>query len=1250
MTSRLRHSVLPALAAVVAFACTTDTLIGPREVASLAVAPPSLTLPVGDTILIQAVATDAQGVRYIGEDVTWSVADSTIVTISAIGRVVTRAVGSTIVTARAGGRTATGSITVTPQPTIHLSADTITFTAIAKGPLPSGQTVAISNTGGGTLTGVALGATAYTGPDTGWLAATLSSAVAPDTVALTVLTDSFPLATYTATIPVSAPKTTNSPHALVVRLVLSAGTPTQALKSAGDAQTAPVHTAPATRPAVQVKDQYGNPVESTTVTFAVTAGNGQITGATVKTDAAGIATVGSWTLDTVAKVDTLTATVAALPTAIFTATATPGPAAVIARRGPSGQVDTIGASLPIPDSVRVTDVYGNAVAGVSIVWASGSGGSLTPAGAVTNAAGLVTASRMLGTVPGATTDTAKATGLTGSPILFGVTTNPGNAVSIVKQGGDSATDTVAATLPVPYTVRVSDRIGNPVPGVTVTWAVSGGGSVPATSLTSGAGVASATRILGTVAGPQGASATVAGLAGSPVLFSAVALHGAAKILAKNGGDAQNTTVDSLVTPQPSVIVTDQFGNPVSGIGVTFALGAGGARNGAITGTSPTTNASGVATLGSWRLGSVAGPDTVTATSAGLTGSPLRFIDFGNSGSAAIMSLAGGDAQTDTVGATLSTYSVLVTDGASNPVSGVTVSWTAFGGGSITPSSITNASGIAVATRVFGTTAGPQNAQASVGGLAGSPVAFSATALHATPTTLAKTAGDGLSATVNAATATAPAVAVTDQFGNPVSGVSVTFTVPATHGSVSGGSTTTAANGVAQAASWVLDSIAGANSLTATAGIALSGNPAGFTATGTPAAVSANTSTVSATTSTITACAASCSPGTTATTITVTARDQFGNVISGAAVRDSGNPATGNNATAAGATNGSGAFASTFFSTKAEAKTVAARINGVAVAQTAAVTVAPTVVDLALSTITASLPSITACSTSCSTFSSTASTITVTVVDTFSNPIPGAAISYFLTGSTNTITPSSGSSDVNGVFTSAFSSTTAESKLIYGYDSPFGYVANTTPVSVTVNPGAASSIAISSGNGQSARVGTGVGTKPTAVVRDAFSNPVPGVLVTFAGLTGGGSAGGTSVSTNASGLATLGSWTLGGTAADDGLGRMANTIGASASGTGTATFTDYGIFTWSGDASPLISTGSVCAGCHAWTYAGIVNVTSSCGTLKYVVASSAGTSYMYNKISTATPSCGSEMPLGGPFYSAAQLKIVRAWINNGALNN
>jgi len=309
------------------------------------------------------------------------------------------------------------------------------------------------------------------------------------------------------------------------------------------------------------------------------------------------------------------------------------------------------------------------VAGTAVTWAIGGTGTLTPTGGSTNAQGIATATRVLGSAAGVATDTAKATGLTGSPITFGVTTNTGQGATLIKGAGDAQTDTVGGTLPIAYTDTVKDRAGNPVSGVTVTWAVSGGGSITN-------GVASATRVLGTVAGPQGATATVTGLTGSPSSFSATANHGAAKVLsAAAGTNGQSATISTAVTVPPGAKVTDQFGNPIASVAVTFALGAGGARNGAITGTTPTTNASGIASLGSWTLGSTAGPDTVIATSAGLTGSPFTFVDFGNSGTATTIALAGGNGQTDTVRASLANiYSVLVTDVGCIPVGNVCVTW------------------------------------------------------------------------------------------------------------------------------------------------------------------------------------------------------------------------------------------------------------------------------------------------------------------------------------------------------------------------------------------------------------------------------------------------------------------------------------------------------------------------------------------------------------------------------------------------
>lgn len=72
------------------------------------------------------------------------------------------------------------------------------------------------------------------------------------------------------------------------------------------------------------------------------------------------------------------------------------------------------------------------------------------------------------------------------------------------------------------------------------------------------------------------------------------------------------------------------------------------------------------------------------------------------------------------------------------------------------------------------------------------------------------------------------VRVVDQSGNAMSGVSVTFAVTGGAGTITPTTTTTGANGQAQA-TWTLGPAAGANTVTATVG---SLTPVTFTATGT----------------------------------------------------------------------------------------------------------------------------------------------------------------------------------------------------------------------------------------------------------------------------------------------------------------------------------------------------------------------------------------------------------------------------------
>src|SRR5688500_232477 len=78
----------------------------------------------------------------------------------------------------------------------------------------------------------------------------------------------------------------------------------------GAGQTARINSAVATSPAVVVRNASNGPVPNVSVTFAVTGGGGSITGASVTTDANGIARVGSWTLGATPGPNSLSATVA----------------------------------------------------------------------------------------------------------------------------------------------------------------------------------------------------------------------------------------------------------------------------------------------------------------------------------------------------------------------------------------------------------------------------------------------------------------------------------------------------------------------------------------------------------------------------------------------------------------------------------------------------------------------------------------------------------------------------------------------------------------------------------------------------------------------------------------------------------------------------------------------------------------------------------------------------------------------------
>ena len=165
--------------------------------------------------------------------------------------------------------------------------------------------------------------------------------------------------------------------------------------------------------------------------------------------------------------------------------------------------------------------------------------------------------------------------------------------------------TIATSTP---TVRVTDKDGDPVGSVLVTFRVTaGGGSVnPSAVETDASGRASTTWTLGTVAATQTLKASVGFL--DPVIFSAHAAAGPPAAVERASSDNQILAVGTIGSPVRARVV-DSFGNPVRGASVSFSVISGG---GTIAPSTAVTDSAGVANA-SWTLGPVEGVQTAQAT-------------------------------------------------------------------------------------------------------------------------------------------------------------------------------------------------------------------------------------------------------------------------------------------------------------------------------------------------------------------------------------------------------------------------------------------------------------------------------------------------------------------------------------------------------------------------------------------------------------------------------------------------------------
>jgi hypothetical protein len=202
--------------------------------------------------------------------------------------------------------------------------------------------------------------------------------------------------------------------------------------------------------------------------------------------------------------------------------------------------------------------------------------------------------------------------------------------------------------------------------------------------------------------------------------------------------------------------------------VNFLVTTGG---GTIANPSVTTDEGGVASPGSWALGTIAGIQTIRAAAVGVQGSVVIFATA-KPGPTTSLAKVGAEPAASPIGSTIDSIVVLATDKFGNPVPGQTVAFTVTaGGGTVSPASrSTLADGRAAAQWTLGNLLDVQNLASAALPDGSLPVAFST--LSTRPVAAVRFVEHVL--VVDSAQTIMPAIALLDVAGNNVPGATVSL--------------------------------------------------------------------------------------------------------------------------------------------------------------------------------------------------------------------------------------------------------------------------------------------------------------------------------------------------------------------------------------------------------------------------------------------------------------------------------------------
>lgn len=436
---------------------------------------------------------------------------------------------------------------------------------------------------------------------------------------------------------------------------------------------------------IQVKDQYGNLADGTSVTVALASGTGTLNGTKVLSTVGGIADFTDLNIDQAGQFSFLITDGSLTPVTSNTFQITPGAAATLSI---SQQPSATTAGQDIPLTVQVKDSFGNLTDGssVTVVLAAGpSIGTLNGTKTLATTGGVANFTDLTIDQAGGysfTVTDGSLTALTSNPFVINAAA-PAKLAFITQP-----TDTAVGQAIAGFGVMVEDQFGNPVDDsstISITSTPAGiTGSVAANH-----GLAEFTTVTPSTAGSFTLTATDGSLiAATSDSFKVTGAPAQLVISQQPANAAAGQTI-----PTTEVKVEDSFGNLVDGTSVTIALAAGGST-GTLNGTTTVATTGGIADFTDLNIDQ-AGTFSFAITDGSLPGLTSNTFTI-TAGPAASISISQQPA--NAVAGQPISLAVQVNDQFGNPVDGSNVT-------------------VAIGTGTSGATLGGTLTEASTGGIA-----------------------------------------------------------------------------------------------------------------------------------------------------------------------------------------------------------------------------------------------------------------------------------------------------------------------------------------------------------------------------------------------------------------------------------------------------------------------------------------------------------------------------------------------------